>query len=110
RSRHYGISHHTRTTLERIAIAPVHVPVPQMSALADLAGLDARVQEQARELVRAGHRVHSVAIEGLMEALASSPVPLSTMGRDLRADPGSFLAGAVAGVTAFSFVRGHQRG
>jgi hypothetical protein len=45
----------------------------------------------------AEHRVVPVEVEGMVEALATSPVPLSTMGRDLREDPAAFVAGAVAG-------------
>ena len=46
------------------------------------------------------HRQVRVSLEGLDEALATSPVRLSAMGRGLRADPGAFLASAASGVHA----------
>ena len=43
------------------------------------------------------HRAVSVDLSGLDEALRGSPVPMSTMGRALDADPAYFLAAAAAG-------------
>jgi len=43
------------------------------------------------------HRLVEVPVEGLLEALRTSPVPLSTMGRGLDDDPAAFLAAAAAG-------------
>ena len=95
RERHRGISHHSLTAYGRVAMAPVDLPVPLLDgAFGD------RVLEQARELVRdsAGRlRLHEVETYGLVEALASSPVSLSTMGRGLDQDEASFVAAAAAG-------------
>ena len=46
---------------------------------------------------RAPHRVVRVATDGLEDALRSSPVPLSTMGRGFDEDPAAFLSAAAAG-------------
>jgi uncharacterized protein DUF3866 len=43
------------------------------------------------------HRQVLVQLDGLDQALRESPVPLSSMGRDLDADPAYFLAAAAAG-------------
>ncbi|MBT0771941.1 DUF3866 family protein [Kineosporia sp. J2-2] len=43
------------------------------------------------------HREVRVGVDGLLEALRESPVGLSTMGRNLAADPAAFLAAAAAG-------------
>ena len=43
------------------------------------------------------HRLHRIELDGLVEALAQTPVRLSSMGRDLDQDPGYFLAAAAAG-------------
>ena len=91
RERHRGISHHSLTAYGRVALARADVPVP------DLPGeFGDHVRAQCRALADR-HRVVTVAIEGLPEALAGSPVPLSSMGRGLAADPECFLAAAVAG-------------
>ncbi|GAA2723599.1 hypothetical protein CAE01nite_11670 [Cellulomonas aerilata] len=119
RPRHQGVSHHSMTALGRVALAPADVVVPvfppgPMDGLPDadgvppleagsLAPLGARVHGQALALVAPMGRHRLVEVEAgpdLLAALASSPVRLSTMGRGLAEDPGSFLAAAVAGVHA----------
>ena len=92
RPRHRGVSHHSLTAYGRVALrsADLAVPVPLpeplatsvATALAPLAGQ---------------HRLMHVPIDGLDAALRASPVPLSTMGRGLAADPAYFLAAAAAG-------------
>ena len=74
-------------------------------ALRECLGL---VHRQARDLVAtAPHlRLVEVAAEGLPEALAQVPVPLSTMGRGLEDDPAAFLAAATAGRHAARLVDG----
>ena len=54
------------------------------------------VRAQAEPLA-ARHRLRHVPCAGLDEALAASPVPLSTMGRGLDRDRANFLAAACAG-------------
>ncbi|MFH5823285.1 DUF3866 family protein [Georgenia sp. AZ-5] len=106
RERHRGISHHSLTAYGRVALAPADVVVPRFdgdSALEDgLAALAARVRQQADGLVAPTgvHRLVEVSTRGLAEALADSPVRLSTMGRSLVEDPAAFLTAAVAGVHA----------
>jgi hypothetical protein len=53
--------------------------------------------EEALAPLATRHRLVTVATDGLDAALASSPVPLSTMGRDLAADRTYFVAAAAAG-------------
>ncbi|QDC26648.1 DUF3866 family protein [Georgenia yuyongxinii] len=107
RERHLGISHHSLTAYGRVALAPADVVVPAFDAGTDLEqslpeGLPAKVRAQAAALAApAGiHRLVEVTTAGLAEALATSPVRLSTMGRSLEQDPAAFLAAAVAGVHA----------
>ncbi|QGQ19339.1 DUF3866 family protein [Cellulomonas sp. JZ18] len=116
RERHLGVSHHSLTAYGRVALAAADVPVP---VLADLPGTPAdltapadpdawaelahRVEEQTTRLVApvGRHRAHRVTADGtLLDALRTSPVRLSTMGRGLDADPAAFLAAAAAGVHA----------
>jgi hypothetical protein len=80
RTRHRGISHHSRTAYGRVALAAADVVVPELdeplagAVEADLAALGDR------------HRIVRVGAEGLLEALRAAPVRLSTMGRPLDQD------------------------
>ncbi|HEU5455243.1 MAG TPA: DUF3866 family protein, partial [Nocardioides sp.] len=53
---------------------------------------------------RASLTVVEVPADGLLEALAASPVPLTTMGRGLDDDPAPFLAAAAAGAHAAALI------
>ncbi len=115
RSRHRGVSHHSRTAWGRVALVPADLPVPRLVGLADapvpavlsgtadpadLAALGALVDSHVGEIVDASDgrmRPVEVPLDGLGDALAASPVPLSTMGRGLAQDPAAFLASAAAG-------------
>jgi hypothetical protein len=104
RERHRGVSHHSLTAVGRVALAPVDVVVPTGRATAERAALRALVREQAAGLCRpAGrHALVEVPADGLDEALAATPVRLSSMGRGLADDPEAFVASAAAGVHAES--------
>jgi hypothetical protein len=90
RERHRGISHHSLTAYGRVALAPADVVVPELDD-----GLDRVVRSQLDALSR--HRIVTVAVDGLMEALRRVPLTLSTMGRGLDDDAAYFLAAAAAG-------------
>lgn len=94
RERHRGVSHHSLTAYGRVALAAADVVVPELDG--ELGELVAR---QAGELGER-HRLVRTAVDGLEDALATSPVPLSTMGRGLEQDPTPFLAAAAAGAHA----------
>jgi hypothetical protein len=94
RERHRGVSHHSLTAYGRVALAPADVVVPALDG--PLAELGALVRAQAAALAPP-HRLVEVGVAGLPEALAQSPVGLSTMGRALADDPAAFLASAAAG-------------
>ena len=91
RDRHRGISHHSLTAYGRVALAPADVVVPELDG-----EFGARVRAQAQQL-SPPHRLVQVPAGGLEDALRTSPVPLSTMGRGLAEDPAYFLAAAAAG-------------
>jgi hypothetical protein len=102
RTRHQGVSHHSLTAYGRVALAPADVPVPLLPG-----AFGARVRAQAAQLVAASGgrlRRYDVAVGGLEEALALTPVRLSTMGRGMDQDAASFLAAAAAGRHAASLV------
>ncbi|MFI8523701.1 DUF3866 family protein [Promicromonospora sukumoe] len=108
RDRHLGVSHHSVTAYQRVALAPADVPVAVPTAdVEDLpawgAPLTARIQEQASALTRPGGRhtrVDVAADTTLLDTLRTSPAGLRTMGRGLDADPASFVTAAVAGIHA----------
>jgi hypothetical protein len=94
RSRHQGISHHSRTAFGRVALAGASLAVPTLPE-----PLASAVEADLAELLALQplHTVARVPSSGLMEALRTCPVELSTMGRGLDQDAAYFLAGAAAG-------------
>ncbi|BCJ40346.1 hypothetical protein GCM10010168_32050 [Actinoplanes ianthinogenes] len=88
RARHRGVSHHSLTAYGKVALTRADLPVPEGLAAALAADLD---------FLSDRHRVVTVPVDGLDEALRASPVPLSTMGRKLDQDYQYFLAAAAAG-------------
>ncbi|QGH69391.1 DUF3866 family protein [Pseudactinotalea sp. HY158] len=91
RERHRGISHHSLTAYGRVALAPATIVVPDLPG-----GLGDLVHRQAGTLP-GRHTLVTEPVTGLDEALATSPVRLSTMGRGHDQDPAPFLAAAAAG-------------
>lgn len=98
RSRHVGLSHHTTTAVGRVSLTPVVAPYvdpatpTEHTVAAAVADLTAHTAGRVRGV--------AVARRGLAEALASSPVPLRTMGRGLDQEPETFLTAAAAGAYA----------
>lgn len=100
RERHRGVSHHSRTAYGPALLAPAVLPVPALEG-----DLGAAVRAQAEKIAQAGPAtLAEVATDGLLGALRACPVPLSTMGRGLDADPAAFLAAAAAGRYAASLL------
>ncbi|MEP7192980.1 MAG: DUF3866 family protein [Actinomycetota bacterium] len=102
RDRHFGISHHSLTTYGRVAMAPADLPVPLLGG-----EFGERVLAQARQLAAesAGRlTLREVDTSNLADALLSSPVRLSTMGRGLDEDLASFVTAAAAGRYAASLL------
>lgn len=102
RPRHRGVSHHSLTAYGKVALRPAEIAVPDLSDVSGLSGIRdlSKLAPQIDEAVgnlTPPHHVHRVALDGLDEALRETPVRLSSMGRDLDADPAYFLAAAAAG-------------
>ncbi|MGO1637519.1 DUF3866 family protein [Ancrocorticia populi] len=106
RDRHFGLSHHSVTSLSRVALSPALCAVPEFAEQDELSGL---ISEPVRGLL--GSQLTrlfecerltrcDISTAGLTRALQDSPVKLSTMGRGLEADPLAFLAAGVAGYAA----------
>lgn len=93
RERHRGISHHSRTAYGRVALARATVVVPELSE-----PLAAEVEQDLLDSgIGARHDVVHVPVAGLVDALRTSGVALSTMGRGLDEDRAYFVAAAAAG-------------
>lgn len=99
RPRHAGVSHHSLTAFGEVALRTADLPVPAGLPPA----LRARVDAQVLPL-RPLHRVVDVSVAGLLDALRSLDVEMtshgaamSTMGRGLAGDTWYFLAAAAAG-------------
>jgi Protein of unknown function (DUF3866) len=108
RERHRGISHHSLTTYGRVAMAPADLPVPLLGG-----EFGERVLQQARQLTAdsAGRlTLREVDTSGLVDALLSSPVQLSTMGRSLDEDRAAFVTAAAAGRFAATLLTASRPG
>jgi hypothetical protein len=88
RARHRGLSHHSLTAYQKVALVPAELAVPE--------GLKPHVLEGIAPLAEK-HTLVTVATAGLDDALRKSPVTHSTMGRGLDDDYVYFLAAAAAG-------------
>lgn len=99
RTRHQGISHHSRTAYGRVALAAADVVVPTLDEPLASA-VDADLDE-----LGSLHRIVRVDTAGLVDALRATPTPLSTMGRGLDDDLAYFVAAGAAGRHAASLMR-----
>jgi hypothetical protein len=91
-----------------VAMAHADLPVPLLGG-----DFGERVLEQARQLAAgsAGRlTLREVDTSGLAEALSSSPVPLSTMGRSLDEDNAAFVTAAAAGRFAATLLSARRPG
>jgi hypothetical protein len=97
RERHRGVSHHSLTSLGRVALAPADIAVPDLDEVDGIdSGFAAGVWAVAATL-SPPHRLVSVPAAGLLDAVAVSPIEVSTMGRGLADDPAYFIGCAAAG-------------
>jgi Protein of unknown function (DUF3866) len=91
RERHRGVSHHSLTSLGRVALAPADIVVPRFD------GAFGDAVRAAAATLSPPHRLVDVSVDGLHEAVAAAPVRVSTMGRGLDADAAYFHACAATG-------------
>jgi hypothetical protein len=98
RERHQGVSHHSLTAYGQVALAAADVVIPALP--------EPRAARVAADVAPLGprHRLVTVPVDGLEEALRATPVALSTMGRSLDEDLEYFLVAAAAGAHAASLL------
>ncbi|MGH2651739.1 MAG: DUF3866 family protein, partial [Actinomycetota bacterium] len=103
--RHYGVSPHSLTVLQDVALVSVHVPVPRLPEeqrrMVWETLKDARLEER-HQLVESGG-------EPALELLEERGLVPESMGRRLREEPALFLAAGAAGVLAGRMASGSAR-
>ncbi len=97
RKRHYGISHHTITSLQKIALKKAVLPIPIIK--------DKLKSEYINsQLIKTGilkkHQVIERDASNALKLAEKLEFPLSTMGRGLIEDREFFLAAAASGILA----------
>jgi hypothetical protein len=97
RERHRGISHHTRTILEKIAFPPVVIPIPELQEKTS-----AMVRSQLITALERGHEIRTANGESGLLELQRLGVKVRTMGRSIDEDREFFLAASAAGVVALA--------
>ena len=95
RPRHVGLSHHTATVLSRALLGGADIVVADST---EAPWPDVREQLETAISTSAGapHLV-PLPLDGIAEALATSPVPLTSMGRSATEDVTPFVTAALAG-------------
>lgn len=100
RIRHYGVSHHTITSLREIALKRAFVVIPKMDR--------EKIDQVMSQLKSCGiHRKHRIVIEDGIEGidvLKSLGIETDTMGRNFEQDSEFFLAASAAGNFAAKIV------
>lgn len=111
RERHQGVSHHSLTAYGRVALSPADIvepscPTGTVEVAAFPSELQTRISTQLDTLFDTAPHLRRcpVSADGMLAALGTSPVRLSTMGRGLDADPSGFIAAAVAGKHAVTLL------
>ena len=99
RNRHYGLSHHTRTALEDVALSPTQLVLPKLERWKKQT-----VQNQLNAMILKKHRV--IWGDGYwgIKIAEEAGFELNYMGRKYVDDPAYFLAASAAGEVAASTV------
>ena len=97
RERHRGLSHHTITNLDRIALAPAVVPLPQ-----EIGELDSLLTLQRQRITRPHHWIPvALSAEEVKQRLALYPGAISSMGRRFSDDPLFYITVSAAAEVAW---------
>ncbi|MEW6695763.1 MAG: DUF3866 family protein [Bacillota bacterium] len=98
RERHRGLSHHTRTTLGRIALTKATVTLPKLEP----DKLELLLQQAEESGISQKHDIAVVDAQPALEALQHYNIKITTMGRSVEQDPEFFLAAGAAGIYAMN--------
>ncbi|MDO5048342.1 MAG: DUF3866 family protein [Actinomycetaceae bacterium] len=98
RPEHRGISHHSLSVLNELALIPLDIAVP--SAVPGLPEDVAAALELGISQLASRHRIHSVDATECLDALQHTGVALRTMGRGVSEDALAFAAASAVGIYA----------
>lgn len=107
RARHRGISHHTLSALQLIALRKAIVPLPLGIGKEREQTIRAQLQSV---LAASGHTIvwtKAPRIEDIRDSLAAYPLPIATMGRQIDDDPAFFQAVCSAAEVAWEQRQSH---
>ncbi len=97
RERHTGLSHHTLTVLEKIAVTPCMVALPKLDGSK---GHFLR-QQLSQRGITSKHALEELPADDILEAMVNQyQIKVSTMGRSIAEDREFFLASCAAGKLA----------
>lgn len=106
RERHRGLSHHTITNLNRIALVPAVVPIP-----ADVGELEPLLNQQRQRITRSHHWVSiPLTADEVKQRLSSYPQEIRTMGRSFSDDPLFYISASAAAEAAWRLWKEMQQG
>jgi hypothetical protein len=100
RPRHYGISRHTITTLQRVALGGLLLPIPRLPEA------QAEILYRILDALNLDMEIQPVVVNAdqSLEYLLQSGIEATTMGRRVEEDRAFFLAAAAAGLLAVQHV------
>jgi hypothetical protein len=97
RERHRAVSHHSITTLARVALVPVHVAVPAIEDMDRRGAVWSALRSAGLE---ERHQLVETTGQPALDLLADLGIEPASMGRRVGDDPEFFLAAGAAGVLA----------
>jgi len=100
RERHMGLSHHTFTVLEKIAITPCIVAMPALDPIKE----NYINKQLLRSTIVSNHKVVIEDGEPALLYLMEKDIVVTTMGRNMSQDREYFLAAGAAGILASRYV------
>jgi hypothetical protein len=95
RERHFGLSHHLLYTLSKITLAKAAVPMPLNISGAEMAKVKQQIIGTGCTEKHDILWIEGITVDDIEQSQQAYPIPIKTMGRDLRMDPG-FYSGVCA--------------
>jgi hypothetical protein len=104
RERHFGLSHHTRTTLAKAVLIPVYVSLP----LIDEKKQNVIIRQMQESGITSKHKIVVEDGKPGLDLLEIQNIRVTTMGRSVLEEPEFFLAASAAGRTAAKIATGGE--
>jgi len=101
RSRHLGLSHHSLTTLHKVALKEAIVGLPKLSGIKG-----ERLKAQLNEFnLATKHNIKYRNGRDILKIIDQYDIKVSTMGRDEKEDPEFFMTAGIAGILALEMMK-----